>query len=334
MPTDELEFLRDHPVFICGHPKAGTSLVRSILDSHPQLIVYPEETVFFRRYLPGIEGLSCQEQLTLADQMLIHIFTWNKTNPPLSQEGYPDRDFSEISYEAVRHELHSFVEQTCRNPGDILSAAILAFGSASGQITDQSRWWVEKSPYNEYYAEQIFDWWPHARCIHVIRDPRDNYVSYRRKHPDWRPEFFAANWKQSTQTGTDNQKRYGVDQYMILRYEDLVQYPENILKSIAEFLSIKWDKSLETPTRAGKQWVGNSMFAIEFSGISSAPTHRWKDTLAPKEAYVIEIMTEAYLKQWRYEIGATDRKLIDSSTALLRVLTWPIRRRVIRRLGT
>jgi hypothetical protein len=55
MPTDELEFLRDHPVFICGHPKAGTSLVRSILDSHPQLIVYPEETVFFRRYLPGIE---------------------------------------------------------------------------------------------------------------------------------------------------------------------------------------------------------------------------------------------------------------------------------------
>ena len=44
--------LRDSPVFIAGHPKSGTSLLRSVLDSHPELVAYPEETSFFRRYLP------------------------------------------------------------------------------------------------------------------------------------------------------------------------------------------------------------------------------------------------------------------------------------------
>ena len=48
--------LRDSPIFICGHPKSGTSLLRSILDSHPEIIVYPEETGFFRRYLPNSDG--------------------------------------------------------------------------------------------------------------------------------------------------------------------------------------------------------------------------------------------------------------------------------------
>lgn len=44
--------LRDRPIFICGHPKSGTSLLRNLLDFHPQLVVYPEESRFFRQFLP------------------------------------------------------------------------------------------------------------------------------------------------------------------------------------------------------------------------------------------------------------------------------------------
>jgi len=44
---EQLKILRDHPVFLGGHPKSGTSLLRALLDSHPQLVVYPEESGFF-----------------------------------------------------------------------------------------------------------------------------------------------------------------------------------------------------------------------------------------------------------------------------------------------
>ncbi|MFQ5335223.1 MAG: sulfotransferase, partial [Flavobacteriales bacterium] len=36
------------PVFICGAHKSGTSLMRSLLDSHPELFVIPFETHYFQ----------------------------------------------------------------------------------------------------------------------------------------------------------------------------------------------------------------------------------------------------------------------------------------------
>ena len=324
--------LRDHPLFICGHPKSGTSLVRAVFDSHPQLIVYPEETIFFRRYLPQAAGLDLPAQLALAERLLIHIFRWNSANPIQDQEGYPDRDYSAIPFEEVRQRMREIAAQTYRHPGDILSAAVLAFGEVSGQVAVQAqptgdqdiRWWVEKSPYNEYYADQIFDWWPQARCVHILRDPRDNFASYSRKHPDWSPEFFAANWNRSTQAGKDNLTRYGEQRYRILRYEDLVSDPEKHLHTLAEFLDIDWDASLTAPTRAGEQWSGNSMFANRFEEISAAPVARWKEKLSQTDSAVIQLTSRPLLAEHGYPLAA------PNIAARLRVFTWPIRRRLLR----
>jgi len=199
-------------------------------------------------------------------------------------------------------------------------------GLVTTQISPDTRYWVEKSPYNEYYAEQIFTWWPQARCIHVLRDPRDNYTSYRRKHPDWAPEFFASNWKRSLQTGMLNQDNFGAQHYLLLRYEDLVQSPQETIQSMLEFLEIDWDSNLTTPSRAGQPWQGNSMFSDEFSGISAAPLNRWKDNLEPLDVAVIEMMTSPLLESWGYDLATANNKL--SITARMRVLSWPVRKRL------
>ena len=68
--NNNLNNIREKPVFICGHPKSGTSLLRSMLDNHPELIVYPEETYFFRKFLPMSQMLSLKEQLDLAEEHL------------------------------------------------------------------------------------------------------------------------------------------------------------------------------------------------------------------------------------------------------------------------
>lgn len=321
--------LRDRPIFICGHPKAGTSLLRAIFDSHPQLIVYPEETVFFRRFLPRAAGLDLPAQLALAEQTLIHIFQWNRERPVASQSGFPDRDYSAISFDQVNQAMRQLVSQRCRHPGDILSAAVLAYGQVSGLVTAATLGWVEKSPYNEYSAGQIFDWWPEARCIHILRDPRDNYVSYRRKHPDWQPEFFALNWRRSTQAGLLNQQRFGIQRYHILRYEDLTQAPETALHHLTDFLRIDWDPSLAAPTRAGEQWAGNSMFADQFRGISAAPVARWRSQLSPQDAAVIEQMAQPMMAAFDYvrTTGGT-----AAFVARGRLLAWPVRRRLSRLL--
>jgi hypothetical protein len=323
--------LRDHPIFICGHPKAGTSLLRAVFDSHPQLIVYPEETIFFRRFLPQAQGMDRGQQLALAEKLLIQIFKWNRENPDPSQAGYPDRDYSAISFETVRQAMYQFAENRWEHSGDTLSAAMLAFGQVSGQLRPETRRWVEKSPYNEYYAEQIFAWWPEARCIHILRDPRDNYVSYQRKHASWSAEFFAANWRRSTLAGAKNQQRFGANRYLILRYEDLAQSPEALLKQLVEFSGVEWNPALTSPTRAGQQWQGNSMFAEQFQNISAAPVARWKEKLAPEDAAVIELMNRRLMHTWQYPLSAGQSILSHTILkARWRVFSWPIRRRISR----
>ncbi len=324
--------IRERPLFICGHPKAGTSLVRAVFDSHPQLIVYPEETVFFRRYLPQAAGLDLPGQLALAERTLIHIFRWNRLQPTPDQEGFPDRDYSAISYEAVRQDLAELAGQQHHHPGDILSAAVLAFGQASGQLGHQTRRWVEKSPYNEYFAGQIFEWWPEARCIHILRDPRDNYVSYRRKHPDWSAEFFAANWKRSTLAGKQNLQRFGPDRYYLLKFEDLACNPAEQLQKLKDFLQIDWDASLAAPTRAGARWSGNSMFsgrANEFQSISAAPVGRWKEKLSTGDALVIEKCLGELMESCGYAPSALSRASAAQKLAAgWRLAAWPLRRRL------
>ncbi|MEJ5240892.1 MAG: sulfotransferase [Anaerolineales bacterium] len=297
--------LRDLPVFICGHPKSGTSLVRALLDSHPRLITYPEETVFFRRYLPMIKGKDADEKILLADQWLTHIFEWNLQNPPPHQKNYPGRDYSHIPVADVRSEMRRLLRERFSHDGDILSATVLAYGQVSGKISDAVRW-VEKTPFNEYFADQIFKWWPEALCIHVVRDPRDNFVSYIKKHPDWHPEFFAISWRRSTITGFCNQKRYGNQRYLILRYEDLVMHPEQTLMEICNFLGIELVPSMFTPSRGGKPWDGNSMFSQKFSAISTTPMGRWEKTIQREERTIIEMLNEDVMRSLNYPFSRND----------------------------
>jgi hypothetical protein len=313
--------LRDSPVFIAGHPKSGTSLLRSVLDSHPELVAYPEETYFFRRYLPKLAGADLPQKLDLSDQYLTHIFEWNQVNPPAHQADYPDRDYSYIPVAQVRQLVRDYVAERFSHDGDMLSAVILAFGKVSGQLTDVSRHWVEKTPYNEQYASQIFTWWPESRVVHTVRDPRDNFASYHRKHADWSPEAFALNWVQSTQAGLDNHQQYGSDRYLLLRFEDLTSAPEAKLNQLCQFLGINDDPTLRQPVRGGKPWGGNSMFADQFTAISVAPVGRWTESLQPDEVATLELIAGPVMQQLDYPLQGN-----------LASLNPPARRLVLRRM--
>jgi hypothetical protein len=275
--------------FICGHPKSGTSLLLTLLDSHPQLVVYPEESHFFRRFNSEASGLEIEGKKKLAQDLILHIFTWNQDNPPPSQSGFPDRDYSSVNYSRVRDVFSEFLFDLKHEHHHILSSAVLAFGEVSHQLSPITLRWVEKTPYNENFAEGIYSSWPDAKCIHIVRDPRDNFSSYRRKQPDWSPISFARSWRQSTQRGWKNQQRYGDRRYLLIRYEDLVEEPEDIIEEIINFLGIDDDPILRRPTRNGEPWGGNSMFGERFEGVSRSPIGRYKsqlnqDTIAMLEA--------------------------------------------------
>jgi hypothetical protein len=299
--------LINNPVFICGHPKAGTSLITALFDGHPEILSYPEETMFFRRFLRDIEGKTFDEQLHLAETLLIHIFEWNLENPPEHQRDYPDRDYSNISFEAVREEMYRQLSHDPHSPHAFLNAAIISFGKVSGLLRKETRRWIEKTPYNEYYADQIFNWWTGAQCIHIVRDPRDNFLSYQKKHQNWSAVMFGKNWVKSIRAGLENLKKFGDSRYFLVKFGDLLTKPEETMQTLADFIGIKWDESLLLPTRTGDVWRGNSMFSEKFQGISQKPLFRWKTDLDPFDHAILQTVCGREMSNLGYSLPELDR---------------------------
>lgn len=302
------------PVFICGHPKAGTSLITALLDGHPEVLVYPEETLFFRRFLPAIKGKPIDEAIEIANRLLIHIFEWNLENPPEHQRDYPDRDYSDFDVSRIREEFKSFLTSRKLEEKNYLFAALYAYGIVSNRANPNTRCWVEKTPYNEFYTKQIFDWWPAAKCIHIVRDPRDNFLSYQRKQPDWTAEMFAWNWTRSIKAGLENRDIFGSSRYLIIRFEDLLNDAIAVTRQVATFIGISWEESLLRPTRAGDSWGGNSMFDQKFQQISNAPVGRWEERIKSEDLAVLQSIA-------RYEMEAMNYPLVDMSGLHLDLLT-------------
>jgi hypothetical protein len=134
-----------------------------------------------------------------------------------------------------------------------------------------------------------------------MRDPRDNYTSYRRKQPDWSPTSFARSWHQSAQAGWRNRERYGNGRYLIMRYEDLLENPERSITSICTFLNIEDDPILRQPTRNGQHWGGNSMFNERFDGISRKPIGRYKERLSQEDISTLEANLFPEMRRLEYK---------------------------------
>jgi len=50
----------NHPIFLCGHRKTGTTMLLGLLDDHPELLVYPAEKI----------GMSFEDVLNYVDKFL------------------------------------------------------------------------------------------------------------------------------------------------------------------------------------------------------------------------------------------------------------------------
>jgi hypothetical protein len=311
-------------VFICGHPKSGTSLLMTMLDSHPELIVYPEESHFFRRFLTAYKQHPEKNIAETATENLLHIFDWNQDDPPAHQEGFPDRDYSEIDGEEVRRIFAESIQERGGGSDAALPAAMFSYGIVTGQVNEKTKYWVEKTPYNEEYIQNVFKYWPDSKCLHIVRDPRDNYASYKRKQADWQPEHFAYSWWKSVRHGLKNFQRFGSSRYLIIRYEDLVENPEEKIKEIIAFLGIDDDPILRRPTRAGGIWMGNSMFGDNFRRISAKPTGRYHENLQMDEIRYLECLLRPEMKRFGYFLE-TAPSYSDYFLGWFKRIKWTIR---------
>ena len=171
--------------------------------------------------------------------------------------------------------------------------------------------WVEKTTSTEIYASEVKSWFPNARFVHIIRDPRDNWASLR---SGWEKRYrqFNDSYTRLLQSMIDrgrlglefarlNQASFGSEDYLVIRYEDLTAAPVAELRKICSFLSIDYDPTLLQPTVCGKFWEGNNFEGKVFRGPSNENVGRWRERIPETEAQLIEFHFKDVMDHFGYE---------------------------------
>jgi hypothetical protein len=199
---------------IVGVPRSGTTLLRMMMDAHPELAIPPETG-----FLPSLADVEASAGGAGGTVELITGFhTW------------PDFQLSAA-------ELRAEVERRRdRTPADVARTFYRSYAARFGKPR-----WGDKTPTYGAALDRIESLLPEARFIHLIRDGRDVVLSVRNLwfRPGDTVEACAADW--AARIAATRTLGSRVAHYLEVRYETLVSDPEPTLRGICRFADLAFD---------------------------------------------------------------------------------------------
>ena len=194
------------PLFIGGLMKSGTSLARKLLSRHPALF-------------GGLET---------------HWFS------PEFQAGWDDPQSRRVQWMAqffdVPPEALAALQAESIGPLDFFDRFMWWCAARAGKGR-----WIEKTPGNILHLDTLRAQWPQAQVVHLVRDYRDVWASWRRNQKGSLEDFIAA-----AQAAADALAPHLEAPWLrALSYEALVLEPEATLRGLTDFVGVPWVPGLE-----------------------------------------------------------------------------------------
>jgi hypothetical protein len=325
--------MNKNPIFVFGTHKSGTSLVRSLFDGHPDLFVVPIETHFFQHlqywisyamhsphyvkgpctletFIHNIKGgirYANTEENPFADAISKALFNLDQFDAALDQ-----------AVEGCDRQTNSM------QPADLFHTYINGIhASLYDRPLPPNCRIFEKSTESFEFALDLQKMFPDARFIHVVRNPYANLVSLRKFKIFNRKKRLVHYYPWiGTEIRSIAQSFYYLekncrllDNYVVLKYEDLVSDSRAIIQELCAWLDLDFDTSLEQPTFLGKSWQGNSTSGKKFSGISISQINQWQQEIMPLEVHLINRALPKYIFETFHYLEQTPK----------RSMYWPAR---------
>ncbi len=299
------------PIFLLGSHKSGTSLLRSLFDSHPELFVAPIEMHFFKQIGYWVNynlHQSWPKELKITEKcqsLIDNVATRNNNRNPYSDSVIPD------AFDLDLFKYHLEHRQPKNNTELFISYINALHYSLHGKpISDKIRI-VEKSVENAEYALLMHQMFPDSKFIHIIRNPYSTLVALRKSKIKSRYPYLGA-MVQSLQTSYYNlhRNRPLIKDYLVIKYEDLLLSTDSMMQQLSDFLDIKFADSLMQPTLLGQSWSGNSSSNQSFEDISLSPLHQWKDDITDLEIHFVNQMLLPAVQEFGYIALPTSRSLL------------------------
>jgi hypothetical protein len=267
------------PVLVLGVRRSGTTLLRVMLDRHPELAV-PDESYFVPQ---------------LADRHLRHVDPDEFVDDlgridTLAEWGVP--------LDKVRARL------TERMPiGAAIGTVYAVYATERGKPR-----WGDKTPMymqNLRLLERLF---PDALFVHLIRDGRDAALSFLSMPKGLMAETwmqphdiagFACQWRNEVKAARRLGRRVGRERYLEVRYEDLVRDVESVLGDISVFARLRYEPAMAD--YAGYVDVSAKPHQQSLTRPPTAGLRNWRLQMPPEDVGAFEQVAGDLLADLGYE---------------------------------
>jgi hypothetical protein len=293
--------------FIAGQAKSGTTLLVALLDSHPELLVMPQDTAYFATVLTkyGASGRRAQFDYLTKESWTNVLFGYRAVRGGQDYAGFPKKEF-----------LETF-ERTAFDPAnagrDLLALMMESYATVFGLPLDRVKRWVEKTPANRNYVPAIFARFPHAKFLVTMRDPRAIFAAQialekTRKTKRFSVYYVIAHWRVAAKLA--KRVRDGEVPGLVVGYEQLALEPLMSMQKVCDHLEITFDPEIVLkPTKGGRFWGGNSAAGVQFSEISTEPVARWERELSEDEIGWVEWHCRDLMPEFGYQPRLSRRAL-------------------------
>ncbi len=166
-----------------------------------------------------------------------------------------------------------------------------------------------KFPVRIHCVPTLMDWFPEAKYIHLVRDPRAIYPSsvlhqmeYLSKNniPTAKPLqkiFTLFNLVNSYNKSYEIYDKYNsLDNYLLLRFEDVVSSPEKYLEKMCSFLNIEFKDEMLYPPRTDSSYDREN----SKNGFDKKALTRWKNNISPMMETLIKKLLKKEMEDFGY----------------------------------
>lgn len=276
--------------FIVGRARSGTTLLQTMLDAHPSIIIPGESCILMHlknKYFHCSHWSNATVDLFLNDilhEKKLKLF-WN------------------LDLQKIREQIF-LIPEPSRN--FMLLCKILYLNYPSIFKHDGVSLIGDKNPIYTLFIKDLLELFPTAKFIHLVRDYRANIVSNKEAFSLKDIATLAHAWKYHNKKVESARNTYS-ERFLLVRYEDLSMDPANEMKNICGFLGIAFNPVVfdfhkainEHITGNDKERFGKH-HANLLKPVNSENIESWKKKLNTADIALAEFITGDYALKYGY----------------------------------
>lgn len=288
-------FDKNPPIFIIGNPRSGTTLFRLMLSAHPNIYI-AQECGFLEYFYDKYKNFDGQKKII--DNFIEDVLNSKKI------------EFWNLD----KNGLKEFIYNKSPNSYKELAASVYEYYGKKN-YPNKSRW-GDKNNYYLHHIEKIYNIYPEAQFLHIVRDGREvvrSYLDLKKNEnnskyaPDLPKTIRTAikDWVHNLSEINASFKKINSDNIFEFRYEDLVVNPKETLLKICNFLNEPFSKNMiyynknniDKEPQEFDEWKKTLD-----KGLVKTKIDKWKNKLNNNEVKTIEEIAHDMLIRYKYNL--------------------------------